>query len=84
MESLKRYQKGFFTMLVNLYDKNNGTLECLQLIEDCIDSLKELNQLLIDCIIDDTFDVQESDLDEIAENAIDTERYYKKFISSLK
>lgn len=84
MESLERYRKGFFTMLVNLYKVNDGSLECLQLIEDCIDSLRELNQLLIDSLISETFEIQESDLHEIAENAIDTERYYKIFINNLK
>ena len=83
MEKAKLLQYGFLEKLAVLYKNNNGSNECLYLIEDCLDSLKEINQLYIEANMDGSYDIEEDDLEGLINDEKDINTYFNKFIKSI-
>ena len=83
MEKAKLLQYGFLEKLAVLYKNNNGSNECLYLIEDCLDSLKEINQLYIEANMDGSYDIEEDDLQGLINDEKDINAYFNKFIKSI-
>jgi hypothetical protein len=83
MEKAKLLQYGFLEKLAVLYKNNNGSNECLYLIEDCLDSLKEINQLYIEANMDGSYDIEEDDLQSLINDEKDINTYFNKFIKSI-
>lgn len=83
MEKAKLLQYGFLEKLAVLYKNNNGSNDCLFLIEDCLESLKEINQIQIEANMDGTYEIDESDLEGIINDEIDINKYFKKYINSI-
>lgn len=83
MEKAKLLQYGFLEKLAVLYKNNNGSNECLYLIEDCLDSLKEINQLYIEANMDGSYDIEEDDLQGLINDEKDINTYFNKFIKSI-
>lgn len=83
MEKLKLLQYDFLEKLAVLYKNNNGSNDCLYLIEDCLESLKELNQIQIEANIDGTYEVDEEDLETVIKDSLDINSYYKKYLKSI-
>jgi hypothetical protein len=83
MEKAKLLQYSFLEKLAVLYKNNNGSNECLYLIEDCLDSLKEINQLYIEANMDGSYDIEEDDLQSLINDEKDINTYFNKFIKSI-
>lgn len=83
MEKAKLLQYSFLEKLAVLYKNNNGSNECLYLIEDCLDSLKEINQLYIEANMDGSYDIEEDDLQGLINDEKDINTYFNKFIKSI-
>lgn len=80
MEELRRMQDEHYEILIELHRRQNPTnLDYLQLVEDCIEILKELNQILIDCRMEG-IGVCMEDLKSIYRDSLDFKEFLKEYL----